>query len=70
MAVDPETLSYAGVEPALLDRLAVAYRRGLDERLAERRVETAEALPVLVFDGHAHDPEPRTMLERDCRAWG
>lgn len=63
MAVDPETLSYEPVEPALLDRLAASYGRGLEERLGERRVEPTEALPRLVFVGHASDPEPWTVLE-------
>lgn len=60
---DPETLSYTGVEPAVLERLAASYRRGLVERFQERQIVTAGELPQLVFVGHADDPEPWTMLQ-------
>ena len=61
-SVDPETLAYTRVDPTMLDRLADSYRRGIEQRLAERHIDTDEELPRLVVAGYAVEPEPWTML--------
>ena len=63
MSVDPEALAYTAVDARVLEALADSYRRGLDERLGERRVEPTEELPRLTFVGRTIDPEPWTVLE-------